>query len=95
MGYRTLAMGEYCAIGDSITGVSCLSTSSGGVVSSRSVLSKLVSEASESLRTAAGGYVGLTTLIETGTALRFWTSSSMGVGEYISGDAMEPASGLA
>ena len=88
LGYLIPAIGE-C----SLTGVSCLSFSSGGVGSSGSVLSNEVSDAADVTLTARGGYVGFVTVIAVGTALRLWISSSMGVGE--SGERYESASGLA
>ena len=64
-GYRIAAMGLCSA-----TGLSCLSSSSGGVGSSGSVLSKLVSLPAEDVRlTARGGYVGLVTVMAAGMGL--------------------------
>lgn len=68
-------------MGDSTTGDSCLSDSS-GVGSSGSVLSKDVSDAMEP-RTALGGYVGLVTMIAVGLGRS--GLSSIGVGERIDG----------
>lgn len=87
------------AIGEaSITGVSLLSSSSGGVTSSGSILSKDVrreiSDASDS-RTAAGGYDGFVMVIAAGGARRTCVSSSIGVDDCGSVDSEDATSGLA
>lgn len=83
----------------SATALSRRSSSSGGVGSSGSVDSKLVSEAAEldlASLTARGGYVGLGTAIAAGTGLkRRCGSVEMGVGSGSQKSGTLPASGLA
>lgn len=72
------------AIGDSTTGVNLLSSSSGGVGSSGSVLSKeVLRETSDAVdvRTARGGKTAFVTVMAAGGGRRTCVCSSMGVAE--------------
>ena len=89
-GYRTAAIG-LC----STTALRCLSSSSGGVGSSGSVDSKLVSEPHECL-TARGGCVGFGTLMAASAGLKDRCASvDMGVGSGSQKSGTLPASVLA